>query len=328
MSLSESPFVEAFMLFRQTFFIFIIIFNSFLFGENNSTSFTPKKQEGLSGMNYVDATIYGIIEGVTEFLPISSTGHLIIASEFLAEDSSSKIRKEALNAYLIVIQGGAILAVALIYRSHVIAMFLGIFGINPKGKKLLINIIAAFIPAVILGLLLDEIIESYLFGLLPIAIALFCGGIFMAWAESRKKIQEKMVSVSTNKTLEDISIGSSFFIGLLQCVAMWPGTSRSMMTIVGGYLVGLSRVHAAEFSFLLGLITLSAAAGYKCLTKWEAMVQHLTIGPIVMGCLVAGVFAAISVFWLVGYLSRKGLGVFVVYRIILAVVVFAIYLRQ
>tara|TARA_B100002019_G_C20949652_1_gene440954 strand:- start:1 stop:624 length:624 start_codon:yes stop_codon:yes gene_type:complete len=206
-------------------------------------------------------------------------------------------------------------------------MILGIFGINPKGRRLFINIIAAFIPAAVLGLMLDDIIESYLFGLLPVAIALFGGGIFMAWAENRKKVQESLVCASTNKTLDDLNLGSSIFIGFLQCVAMWPGTSRSMMTIVGGYLVGLSRVHAAEFSFLLGLVTLTAAAGYKCLTKWEVMTQCLTFGPIIIGCLVAGVFAALSVFWLVGYLSRKGLGVFVVYRIILSLVVFGLYMR-
>ena len=315
------------MLFRQTFFFLIIFCAVFLFGEDNSTLLNTKNHEERSTMNYMDATIYGIIEGVTEFLPISSTGHLIIASEVLAEDSLSKYRKEALNAYLIVIQGGAILAVGLIYRSQVISMILGIFGINPKGGRLFINIIAAFIPAAVLGLLLDDIIESYLFGLLPVAIALFGGGIFMAWAENRKKVQENLVSVSTNKTLDDLNVLSSLFIGILQCIAMCPGTSRSMMTIVGGYLVGLSRVHAAEFSFLLGLVTLTAAAGYKCFTKWEAMTQHLTIGPIIVGCFVAGVFAALSVFWLVGYLSRKGLGVFVVYRIILSLVVFGFYIR-
>ena len=101
-----------------------------------------------------------------------------------------------------------------------------------------------------------------------------------------------------------------------------------MMTIVGGYLVGLSRVHAAEFSFLLGLVTLTAAAGFKCVTKWEVMANHLTIGPILFGCLVAGVCAALSVFWLVGYLSRKGLGLFVVYRIILGLMVFSLYLQS
>lgn len=316
------------MPFRQTFFFFLFISLGFLFGEDNSSLSKEKNKDEISAMNYMDATIYGIIEGITEFLPISSTGHLIIASEILDEDKSSRKRKEALNAYLIVIQGGAILAVALIYRSQVISMFLGIFGINPKGKKLFINIIAAFIPAAILGLLLDELIESYLFGLLPVAIALLSGAIFMAWAENRKKIQEKIVSVSTDKTLDDLNVGSSLLIGLLQCIAMWPGTSRSMMTIVGGYLVGLSRVHAAEFSFLLGLITLTAAAGYKCLTKWETMTQHLTLGPIFMGCFVAGIFAALSVFWLIGYLSRKGLGVFVVYRIFLALIVFWLYLQN
>ena len=279
-------------------------------------------------MNYVDATIYGILEGVTEFLPISSTGHLIIASEILADNASSKQRQEALNAYLIVIQGGAILAVALIYRAQVLSMILGLFGINPKGKKLLINLIFAFMPAAILGLLLDEAIENYLFGLLPVAVALFGGGIFMAWAERRKKSLESISSLSTEKTLDDLNVGSSLLIGFLQCVAMWPGTSRSMMTIVGGYLVGLSRVHAAEFSFLLGLVTLTAAAGYKSVTKWEVMTQHLSIGPVLFGCLVAGIFAAASVFWLVGYLSRKGLGVFVVYRIILSFVVLAIFLNN
>ena len=328
LSLSESPFVEPIMLFRQTFFFFLLFSVGFLFGDNNSSSDTAKIEHDLLTMNYVDATIYGILEGVTEFLPISSTGHLIIASEILADNASSKQRQEALNAYLIVIQGGAILAVALIYRAQVLSMILGLFGINPKGKKLLINLIFAFMPAAILGLLLDEAIENYLFGLLPVAVALFGGGIFMAWAERRKKSLESISSLSTEKTLDDLNVGSSLLIGFLQCVAMWPGTSRSMMTIVGGYLVGLSRVHAAEFSFLLGLVTLTAAAGYKSVTKWEVMTQHLSIGPVLFGCLVAGIFAAASVFWLVGYLSRKGLGVFVVYRIILSFVVLAIFLNN
>ena len=137
-------------------------------------------------MDYVDATIYGIIEGVTEFLPISSTGHLIIASEILENESSSENKKEAINAYLIVIQGGAILAVALIYRLQVWSMLLGILGLNPSGRKLLTNLVIAFLPAAFLGLLLDDLIESYLFGLLPVAIALFAGSLFMAWAEKRK----------------------------------------------------------------------------------------------------------------------------------------------
>ena len=143
---------------------------------------------------------------------------------------------------------------------------------------------------------------------------------------AQKKSLENISSLSTEKTLDDLNIGSSL-IGFLhgRNVARY---KPSMMTIVGGYLVGLGRVHAAEFSFLLGLVTLTAAAGYKSVTKWEVMIQHLSIGPVLFGCLVAGIFAAASVFWLVGYLSRKGLGVFVVYRIILSFVVLAIFLNN
>lgn len=312
---------------RQTFF-FLFLFPSILLSTEEPLFSEIERETETVAMNYMDATIYGIIEGVTEFLPISSTGHLIIASELLENESSSENKKEAINAYLIVIQGGAILAVALIYRLQVWSMLLGILGMNPSGRKLLINLISAFLPAAFLGLLLDDLIESYLFGLLPVALALFAGGLFMAWAEKRKKSIERGAANSTEKSLEDLTLGSSLFIGFLQCVAMWPGTSRSMMTIVGGYLVGLSRVHAAEFSFLLGLITLTAAAGYKCVTKWEAMNQYLTLGPVVLGCIVAGVFAGLSVFWLVGYLTRKGLGVFVIYRIILSIIVFSIFLTR
>ncbi|HAD21011.1 MAG TPA: undecaprenyl-diphosphate phosphatase [Opitutae bacterium] len=312
---------------RQTFF-FLILFPSILLSTEEPLFSEIEREPETVAMNYMDATIYGIIEGVTEFLPISSTGHLIIASELLENESSSENKKEAINAYLIVIQGGAILAVALIYRLQVWSMLLGILGMNPSGRKLLINLISAFLPAAFLGLLLDDLIESYLFGLLPVALALFAGGLFMAWAEKRKKSRERGAANSTEKSLEDLTLGSSLLIGFLQCVAMWPGTSRSMMTIVGGYLVGLSRVHAAEFSFLLGLITLTAAAGYKCVTKWEAMNQYLTLGPVILGCIVAGVFAGLSVFWLVGYLTRKGLGVFVIYRIILSIIVFSIFLTR
>ena len=127
------------------------------------------------------------------------------------------------------------------------------------------------------------------------------------------------------KSLDDLTVRSSLLIGFLQCLAMWPGTSRSMMTIVGGYLVGLTRAKAAEFSFLLGLITLTAAAAYKSLTKWEVMHANLEIGPVLFGCLVAGASAAASVVWLVGYLARRGLGIFVWYRIVLAAIILGFY---
>ena len=312
---------------RQSFFL--LIFSGMFSFSLTLRSETERNTEATSSipvkaMDYGDAFIYGIVEGVTEFLPISSTGHLVLTSEVIGSDKWDLSQQEALHAYLIVIQGGAILAVAIIYWSRIWSMFIGIFGVNPGGRKLLINILIAFIPAPILGLLLDSIIEEFLFGLLPIAIALLLGAFLMLWAEKRK---QKVINLNTdrNKNLESLEMKDSLTIGLLQCVAMCPGTSRSMMTIVGGYLVGLERKYAAEFSFLLGLVTLTAAAGYKTITKWETMSSHLTIGPVLMGCLVAGVSAAFSVVWLVGYLSRNGLGVFVIYRIILSIAIFAFY---
>lgn len=277
-------------------------------------------------MSYVDASIYGLVEGITEFLPISSTGHLILVSEFLKKEGGEDEYTEAINAYLIVIQAGAILSVALIYRKELWSIALGVLGLDPRGRRLGLNLFLAFLPAALVGPFLDDWIETLLFGLLPIAFALFAGALLMWWVEFRKKKQHQTASPESEKTLDDLSWKNSLFIGIMQCVAMWPGTSRSMMTIVAGYLVGLQRAKAAEFSFLLGLITLTAAAGYKAVTKWEIMTENLQLGPVFWGCFVAGISAALSVYWLVGYLSRRGLGIFVWYRILLSMIVLYFYL--
>jgi undecaprenyl-diphosphatase len=328
----ETKFVELLMLIRQHFFITVVVLfllsGGAVLSQPVISSLTEESNEQVDSnhtMSYTDALIYGLVEGVTEFLPISSTGHLVVVSEFL---SSKEGNQEALNAYLIVIQAGAIMAVALLYRKDVWSMILGLLGMDPRGKRLAMHVIIAFIPAAILGPLLDDKIEKFLFGLLPIAVALFIGAIFMHWAEKRKKTKDAGIILEHGRTLDDLTLPQSLFIGFMQCVAMCPGTSRSMMTIVGGYLVGLQRKKAAEFSFLLGLLTLSAAAGYKILTKWEVMEEYLSIGPIFFGCLVAGISAALSVFWLVGYLSRRGLGIFVWYRIVLSLVLFTIYFNS
>lgn len=314
------------MIIRQHFFITLLFLKLILASNAIAVDASePSKAMGDSNgtLDYADALIYGLVEGVTEFLPISSTGHLVVVSEFLS--STNLESEEALNAYLIVIQAGAILAVALLYRKQVWSMILGLLGLDPRGKRLAFQIFVAFMPAAILGPLLDDKIEEFLFGLLPIAIALFLGALLMHWAERRKKCQDSGIIMEQGRTLEDLTFSQSLLIGFMQCFAMWPGTSRSMMTIVGGYIVGLQRKKAAEFSFLLGLVTLSAAAGYKILTKWDVMEANLSLGPIAFGCMIAGISAALSVFWLVGYLSRKGLGIFVWYRIILSLVLFSIY---
>jgi undecaprenyl-diphosphatase len=281
--------------------------------------------ENASLIGYGDAFVFGLVEGVTEFLPISSTGHLILTKEWILGDSEIKrVEQDAINSYLIVIQVGAIFAVALLYSRRIVAVLMGFMGLDPVGKKLGINLLMAFIPAAALGPLLDEWIESFLFGTVPVSVALILGAFLMLWAEKRKGRSDGY-NGDTGKKLEDLNIKDSLLVGLLQCVAMCPGTSRSMMTIVGGYLVGLTRRHAAEFSFLLGLITLTAAAAYKALTSGGALVRYLNFGPMLLGCLIAGISAAISVHWLVGYLSRHGLSLFVWYRIGLGFLILTYY---
>ena len=274
-------------------------------------------------ISYEEAFVFGIVEGVTEFLPISSTGHLILTKEFLVDLSSlGPTEQDAINAYLIVIQAGAIIAVALLYARRIIAILFGFLGFDPTGKKLGLNIICAFVPAALLGPLLDDWIEALLFGAIPVGVALILGAALMGWAEKSKKRSEGLDG-DRGKSLEDLSFKDSLIVGLLQCVAMCPGTSRSMMTIVGGYFVGLSRKHSAEFSFLLGLVTLTAAAGYKVVTKGNTLLQSLEIGPMLFGCVIAGFSAALSVRWLVGFLTRHGLGLFVWYRVILGIIILA-----
>ncbi len=301
------------------FFIAIGITISVFGDENNSTTVNPELDLAL---DYGDALIYGLVEGVTEFLPVSSTGHLILTKEWIGKSNDEEIQL-ALNAYLIVIQFGAILAVALLYWREVWAMALGLCGLDPRGRILARNIFLAFLPAAALGPFLDEVIEQKLFGATPVAIALLGGAVLMFVAEHVRRRRERGDASGVSVELSHMRPMGAFVIGLLQCVAMWPGTSRSMMTIVGGYLVGLRPEKAAEFSFLLGLVTLTAAAGYKTVTRGEEMGEHLELGPVLMGCLIAGVSAALAVRWLVGFLSRRGLALFAWYRIVLAAVIFA-----
>lgn len=290
-------------------------------------------------ISYSDAIILGVVEGITEYLPISSTGHLILVNGALELDQETPLLdkqgeqillgkgdsatpmtlSDAANAYAIIIQVGAIAAVFIIYWKRILTILLGILGKDKAGFLLGRNLVVAFLPAAVLGLLLDDWIESKLFGPGPVVAALVVGGILMLLVEKFKK-PTTPAEDSDADALAEMTIKSSLTVGFLQCVAMWPGTSRSMMTIVGGYFVGLKPAQAAEFSFLLGLVTLSAASGYKALTLGPSMLKALDIGPILLGIFVATVSAALAVKWLVSYLTRHGLAVFGWYRIALAAV--------
>lgn len=272
-------------------------------------------------MEWWQAAVLGLVEGITEYLPISSTGHLILASALMGLDEAPE-QKAAIDAFNIVVQGGAILAVLGLYWPRVLQMIKGVLGQDKPGLKLAINIIIAFIPAAVLGVPLNDVIEANLFSTWPVLGALALGGVYMMLLD-RWKIHPHRADAEnvTGKDITDLTWRGALVIGLMQCVAMWPGTSRSMMTITGGVLVGLKPKQAAEFSFLLGLPTLGGACVYKLYKDMTGegpnMFETLGVTPILIGIAVATVSAVLAVRWLVGFLNKHGLTPFGWYRLAL-----------
>ena len=278
------------------------------------------------------AFILGVIEGITEYLPISSTGHLIVAQRLMGIGTGGPQAKEAADAFAVCIQGGAILAVLGLYWKRVIQMIRGVLGMDSEGLKLAIAIIAGFLPAAVLGVLLSHWIKAHLFGMWPVVAAWIIGGIgILAVAWWRKSNPPR----GGGKELKDLTWQLALIIGLLQCVAMCPGTSRSLMTICGGLLVGLSIRAAVEYSFLLGVLTLTAATAKDAVGKvkdldpvyntlfggTKLMLHEYGALPMIIGIVAAAVSAAIAVKWLVSYLQSHGLSVFGWYRIALGLVI-------
>jgi undecaprenyl-diphosphatase len=281
------------------------------------------------------AVVLGLVEGITEYLPVSSTGHLIIANALMGLDTEG--RKNAVDSFAIVIQGGAILAVLSLYWPHVLRMLKGFLGKDPQGLRLAVNLIVAFIPAAVFGKIFDDWIEAKLFSAGPVLLALALGGVYMMivdqWQAGKVSFLPK--HTHTTETVFDMSWKQSLFVGVLQCVAMWPGTSRSMMTITGGVLAGLKPRQAAEFSFLLGVPTLGAATMYKAYknvshahaTSTPTMFEQLGWTAVIVGTLVAAVSAFVAVKWLVGFLNRHGLTPFGWYRLALCAVLLVLAWR-
>lgn len=270
-------------------------------------------------MAWWQAVVLGLVEGITEYLPVSSTGHLILAEAVLGLDDPA--RKSAVDAFAIVVQGGAILAVLGLYVDRVKTMILGLLGKDTAGLALLRNVVLAFLPAMLLGPFLDDLIEYYLFHTGPVILALAAGGLWMIWLERGPRTAPSL-SIAALTPVQALGIG------LFQCVAMWPGTSRSMMTIAGGRMLGLPAAEAAEFSFLVGLPTLGAACAFKLLKNLkdahddgtQNLFQLLGVVPVFIGIVVATVSAVLAVRWLVGFLTRHGLAPFGYYRLVLSAV--------
>ncbi len=267
----------------------------------------------------VEAFILGVVEGVTEYLPVSSTGHLILVGHWLGLGEDESPRARAVDAFDIVIQLGAVLAVLGLYRRRCGQMAAGLVGKSPRGLRMVGLLAVAFLPAAVVGLLFREQIKAYLFGPLPVAVALAVGGGAMILADRLRGRHGRGRS-----TLANMTFTQALLIGLAQCLAMWPGTSRSMVTIVAGLVVGLDMVAAAEFSFLLALPTLGGATLYEATKSRDALVQYVGPLPLLVGLAVSCVVAAISVKALVRWLTAHGLTPFGIYRILLAIVVLAV----
>ncbi|MBL9032667.1 MAG: undecaprenyl-diphosphate phosphatase [Phycisphaerae bacterium] len=276
-------------------------------------------------MELWQAIVLGLVEGITEYLPVSSTGHLILASWLLGLGGPE--RKAAIDAFNIVVQGGAVLAVLGLYWPRVVAMLLGLLGKNPAGRRLFVNLCVAFVPAAVIGKLFNDAIEARLFSAWPVIAALALGGVYMI-------LLQRTRGNRGTREIDDLRPRDALVVGLLQCAALWPGTSRSMMTITGGYLVGLRPRAAAEFSFLLALPTLGAATAFRLYKDLAAARQHHTpafyevlgVLPTIIGVVVAAVSAALAVRWLVGFLNRRGLEPFGWYRLGLAGLLAAVIL--
>ncbi len=272
-------------------------------------------------MNWWQALVLGIVEGITEYLPVSSTGHLLLVQRLFGIGDS-----EASEAFAICIQAGAIAAVLGLYRQRLFEMWAGVRGQNPAGRALAVHLVAAFVPAAALGFVLQKVLKKYLFGgntwgLWPVVAAWFVGGVaILAVNVYRRRRQE---SDRPRFDLDGLTVRMSLVIGVSQCLALWPGTSRSLVTIVGGILVGLRMRAAVEFSFLLGLLTLGAATSYDALKHGREMLAAYGPVPLALGFVAAWLAAVLAVKWMVAYLNRHGLEVFGWYRIALAIAVTA-----
>jgi undecaprenyl-diphosphatase len=270
-------------------------------------------------MPFTIAVLLGIVEGLTEYLPVSSTGHLILAGHWLglADDDP------ATSSFEIVVQLGAILAVVAHYRVLLGERLRGLFTGDPASRKLLVAIAVAFAPAALAGLLLRKTIKAHLFGPLPVAAALAIGGVVMIVVE---RIRARR-GLKGEEGLDKVTAGRALAIGLGQCVSLCPGASRSMCTIVSGQLAGLSTGTAAEFSFLLALPTLGAATIYE---GFKARHELLSGGG--AATLAAGMVVSFFVAWAViasflRYLRARGLEPFGWYRVVLGLVVLWVLAR-
>jgi undecaprenyl-diphosphatase len=265
------------------------------------------------------AIVLGIVEGLTEYLPVSSTGHLILAGRWLGLSADDP----ATSSFEIVVQLGAILAVVAHYRTLLAQRARGLFSREPASLRLAMALAIAFAPTAAAGLLLRRTIKAHLFGLLPVAFALALGGVAMIVIERVLRSRRPTVGNAPGGEdgLDRVTPARALAIGLGQCLSLWPGASRAMCTIVTGQLTGLSTATAAEFSFLLALPTLGAATLYEAAKSRDILASHVGVASMALGLIVSFAVAWGVIATFLKYLRTRGLEPFGWYRIALGMIV-------
>lgn len=263
------------------------------------------------------AVVLGVVEGVTEYLPISSTGHLVVTQRLL-DIGNDPATKDAADTYAIAIQFGAILAVLVLYRRRILLIANGLIGRSEAGRQLLISLILAFLPAVIVGVTLEKPIKENLLGPVAVVIAWVVGGILLL------VIAPRIAPDRAGVRLTEFSRRQAIIIGAAQVLAMWPGTSRSLVTILAALAVGATLSAAVEFSFLLGLMTLGAATIYESAQNGATVIDaYGTVSPLV-GVLVAFISAAAAIRWMVTWLETRSLAIFGWERLVVSAITIAL----
>ncbi len=263
-------------------------------------------------MTWLEAVLLGALEGFTEFLPISSTGHLILATRWLG------LAGDAVKTFTVVIQAGALAGILVLYRTEVAAMGRGALGKDPVGQSLLLKLGLSFVPVAVAGLLFHHVIKAQLFTPTPVTAALAVGGLLMIAVARRHPAVRR-----PEPTLDGVTVRDALVIGCAQCLALWPGTSRAMVTLVAGLLLGLPATVAAEYSFLLAVPTLGAATVFDALNGAHALLQEVGVTGLIGGFAAAAVVAVLAVRGFLRAVTRWGLEPFGWYRLGLAVLVWA-----
>jgi undecaprenyl-diphosphatase len=276
-------------------------------------------------LTILKAIILGIVEGLTEFAPVSSTGHMVIVDDMWLQ-SEQYLTKYVANTFKIVIQLGSILAVVIIFRNR----FIDLLGLGrgkksvsqstsePQKKLKLTHVIVGLIPAGVFGLLFDDYIDEYLFSIRTVLVGLVIGAVFMIIADRLRPAKPKV------ETVDQISYKQALSVGLIQCLSLWPGFSRSGSTISGGVLLGMSHRAAADFTFIMAVPIMAGASLLSLAKNWE----YFTLDSLpffIAGFLSAFVFALLSIRFFLKLINKIKLVPFAIYRIVLAAVIYIVY---